>query len=195
MKQAIFLSASIPDPQRKPEYADCDPMAFRDAIIALATETARRHIPLVFGGHPSITALLARWAERKGQVNHVELYQSRYFEKEFPPEVRTFPRLHLVDRVAGDLQANLTHFRQVMLQENPIALGVFMGGMDGLQEELDLLRQHYPEAVTMPLMHLGGQTRDIFSLDTLHPLVQEANAAYFSPSGRFAHVLNKIWEK
>ncbi|MBF8272782.1 MAG: Uncharacterized protein HW380_1887 [Magnetococcales bacterium] len=192
MKQAVFLSASVPDPVRTPQYADSDPMAIRDAVVGLAMETSCREIPLIYGGHPSITVFLARWAERTGRVDHVILYQSRYYEESFLPEIRTISCLKLVDWVDGGEKANLTHFRHSMVSENDIMLGVFMGGMVGLQEELDILRQHHPKAVVMPLMHLGGQTRDLFSNEPLAAVIQEANVANVSPGGRFAHVLDKM---
>ncbi|MBF0371649.1 MAG: hypothetical protein HQL52_19610 [Magnetococcales bacterium] len=192
MKKSVFLSASVPDLARKPQYADCKPLAIRDAVLALAMETSIRNIPLIFGGHPSITVFLARWAKHTGQVDHVTLYQSRFFEDQFPPEIKAIPELKLVDKVAGKLLPNLTHFRQVMLSENNIGLGVFMGGMDGLQEERDILQRSHPKAVLMPMIQLGGQTRDIFPKESLDPLVKETFETNFSPGGRFAAILDRL---
>lgn len=192
MKNAVFLSASVPDPQRTPNYADCDPMAIRDAVVALAMETLKRDVPLVFGGHPSITVFLSRWAERTDRVDHVILYQSLFFEDKFPPEIRTIPNLHLVNRVEGDQNDNLAHFRRTMIEKNEIGMGVFMGGMGGLKEERDMLEKYHPNAILMPLRYLGGQTHKLFENDPLHPFVTEAFSQRFSPGGRFSYVMDRL---
>ena len=54
----IFLSASIPLPERDSKYIDtADIIAIRDAVIALTTVVLPHH-RLVWGGHPSITPLV-----------------------------------------------------------------------------------------------------------------------------------------
>lgn len=82
----IFLSASIPQPVRDPKYIDtADVIAIRDAVLALATVVLPNY-RLVWGGHPSITALIAQVLNHadKQANEHVTLYQSRFFEKFFP---------------------------------------------------------------------------------------------------------------
>ena len=72
LKEPIFLSASIPD--RAPYTLDSDPIAIREAILALVAVAVRdRH--LVFGGgqwqrahtvHPHIRpGTPFRWMERR----------------------------------------------------------------------------------------------------------------------------------
>ena len=54
----IFLSASIPFPERDRKFYDtADIVAIRDAVRALATVVIPR-AHLVWGGHPSITPLI-----------------------------------------------------------------------------------------------------------------------------------------
>ena len=54
----IFLSASIPLPDRHPKYIEtADISAIRDAVNALAKVVIPNAI-LVWGGHPSITPLI-----------------------------------------------------------------------------------------------------------------------------------------
>jgi len=193
MKKSVFLSASVPDLARTPQYHDCDPMAVRDAVIALTIETQKRNIPLIFGGHPSITAFLARWADRTQMKSSAILYQSRFFEAFFSPEINAIPNLRLIARIDGGKEANLTHFRNVMIAENDIGLGVFMGGMEGLSEEKEILIRHHPDAIMMPMRHLGGQTRKIFTRDSLDPRVAEAFSNYISPGGQFSYILDRLW--
>ena len=82
----IFLSASIPLPERDPQFIEtADIIAIRDSVIALATTVLPYH-RIVWGGHPSITPLI-NYVMSKLNLDiqgHVTLYQSRFFEKFFP---------------------------------------------------------------------------------------------------------------
>jgi hypothetical protein len=60
----IFLSASIPLPERHPKYYEtADLIAIRDAVIALASIALPNH-RIIWGGHPSITPLIYYVIER-----------------------------------------------------------------------------------------------------------------------------------
>jgi hypothetical protein len=59
-KEPIFLSASIPD--RDPYVRDSDPLAIREAVLALVAVTVRER-RLVFGGHPAISPLVEHAAQ------------------------------------------------------------------------------------------------------------------------------------
>ena len=54
---------------------------------------------LVFGGHPAITPMIRLLAHEKRieLKSHISLFQSRFFEKQFPPEVKDFENLVLVE--------------------------------------------------------------------------------------------------
>jgi hypothetical protein len=77
----IFLSASVPLPERNPKYYDtADIIAIRDAVIALATVVLPEY-RIIWGGHPSITPLIY-YVMQKLNVNiqdYVSLYQSLFF--------------------------------------------------------------------------------------------------------------------
>ena len=82
----IFLSASIPLPERDPKYiGTADVIAIRDSVLALASVVLPQ-FRLVWGGHPSITPLIAQVLHHfdKEANNHVTLYQSLHFERYFP---------------------------------------------------------------------------------------------------------------
>ena len=58
MVDAIFLSASVPDPKRGPDYAaTSDSVAITSAVSALVHVTLGRRV-LVWGGHPAITPMI-----------------------------------------------------------------------------------------------------------------------------------------
>ena len=88
----IFLSASVPLPERDPQYyKTADLIAIRDAVIALATVVLPKY-RLVWGGHPSISPLIY-YVLQKMDVDiqdHVTLFQSRFFEKHFPEDNNKF---------------------------------------------------------------------------------------------------------
>ena len=88
----IFLSASIPLPERDAKYIDtADIIAIRDAVIALSTVVLPNH-RIIWGGHPSITPLIY-YVMEKLDLNiqeHVTIYQSRLFEKFFPDDNNKF---------------------------------------------------------------------------------------------------------
>ena len=100
MVDAIFLSASVPDPKRGPEYAEtADAVAITSAVSALVNVTLGRRL-LVWGGHPAITPMIWVVAEAIG-VDYgrwVRLYQSRYFEDEISGRQRTVPQCYLYGR-------------------------------------------------------------------------------------------------
>jgi hypothetical protein len=60
MADAIFLSASVPDPNRSSKYfSTADPLAIGAAVSGLVYVTLGRRL-LVWGGHPAITPMI--WA-------------------------------------------------------------------------------------------------------------------------------------
>lgn len=86
MPEAIFLSASVPDGRRAPDFAaTADTVAITAAVSALVHVVLGRRL-LIWGGHPAITPMIWTVAENFG-VDYgrwVQLYQSLYFKDEFP---------------------------------------------------------------------------------------------------------------
>ena len=84
----VFLSASVPLPNRDPEFLDtADVVAIREAVKALVGEVIPKGI-LVFGGHPAITPLLSLLLRGLGPEarRRIILYQSARFSDQFAPE-------------------------------------------------------------------------------------------------------------
>jgi len=66
MEDSIFLSASVPDPKRAPEFAETsNSVAITSAVRALVHVTLGRRV-LVWGGHPAITPMIKVVAEEMG---------------------------------------------------------------------------------------------------------------------------------
>jgi hypothetical protein len=185
----IFLSASIPLPERNPKYYEtADIIAIRDAIIALASITLTHH-KIIWGGHPSITPLIYYVIERmlinklkredwdlplneeekkliesqlKGEIQqHVLLYQSLYFKDGFPPENEMFQNVILTDNL-GDIPSSIQHLRQRMFAENKFAAAVFIGGMEGIVDEYNMFKALHPKAILLPIGSTGAATKIVY---------------------------------
>ncbi|CAN7700729.1 hypothetical protein [Mesorhizobium sp. LjRoot246] len=177
MAEAIFLSAGVPDPKRGPEFAaTANTVAITAAVSALVHVTLGRR-PLVWGGQPAITPMIWVVAEDFG-VDYgrwVRLYQSRYFEDEFPEDNERFGNVVYTDDVDGDRSRSLLAMRRQMFTEHAFAAAVFIGGMGGIIDEFELFRQLQPEAAVVPVASTGGATLKVAErvprLD--HDLVQD----------------------
>jgi hypothetical protein len=164
MKPPIFLSASMPD--RNLERYVPEPECIREAVHALVAAVVRER-ELVFGGHPAISPLVEHAAHDLGGVEHVHIFQSRFFERAIPPEAKRFPNLHWTQAVSGPTEeesrrASLTLMRTEMIEFRPYAAGVFIGGMDGIEEEWDLFARLRPDTPRFPVASTGGAAQTLW---------------------------------
>jgi hypothetical protein len=146
----VFLSASVPDPSRHPKFfMTADVVAIRDAVTALV-ETVLPQTTLYFGGHPAITPMVRRVAERLELLEKVALFQSREYQKNFPLDNQFFPNQRLAD--------DLHDMRDKMLNSERFAAAVFVGGMEGVETEWRSVQQApLQSGVPMfPLASTGG---------------------------------------
>ena len=188
MTPAIFLSASVPDPRRHPRYHEtADRVAIRDAVRALVS-VALPSMRLVWGGHPAITPLIRVVADGIGVTagDSVRLYQSEYFRGVLPRDNAAFERVVMVPAMAGDRDASLRRMRQEMLQSERFAAGVFIGGMEGVEEEYAMFREMHPDALALPIASTGAAALLIFreNPERFHPDL-ETDLAYPSLFRRF----------
>ena len=160
----IFLSASIPLQERDPEYIEtADIIAIRDAVIALTTVVLPSH-RLIWGGHPSITPLVYHVMEKLNLniQEHITLYQSMFFEKYFPKDNNKFDNIVLTDIVEGDRERSLLHMRNRMLGESEFVAGIFIGGMEGVEEEYDMFIKKHHNAIILPIASTGAAAKKIY---------------------------------
>jgi hypothetical protein len=160
MSIPVFLSASIPlpPPARHEKYfGTADLIAIRDSIRALVSAVVPAG-KIVFGGHPAITPLVRLLVLNRGLAieNHIALFQSGYFLKDFPPEVKDFENLVVVDAVSGDREASLRLMRERMIGSEDFAAGVFIGGMEGVEEEYEMFRHMHPKKPLYPIASTGA---------------------------------------
>lgn len=160
----IFLSASIPLPERDEKYiGTADIIAIRDAVIALTTVVLPHH-RLIWGGHPSITPLIYYVMERLNLniQEHITLYQSRFFEKYFPEDNNKFENIVFTDVVDNDREKSLLYMRHKMLDESEFSAGIFIGGMEGVEEEYDMFIEKHPKALALPIASTGAAAKKIY---------------------------------
>ena len=162
----IFLSASIPLPERDPKFFNStDVSAIRDSVNALS----KLIIPkarLIWGGHPSITTLIRFTLEQLNYdvQNHVTLYQSRLFEKYFPEDNASFANIKLIESVENDREKSLLEMRTRMLKDNEFIAGIFIGGMEGVIDEMKMFKELHPNALILPIASTGAASLEIYNM-------------------------------
>lgn len=160
----IFLSASIPLKERDPKYFDsADIIAIRDSVIALATVVLPNH-RLIWGGHPSITPIIYYVMERLGLKvqDHVLLYQSKFFEKFFPEDNNKFENVILTENT-DEVESSKLLMRTRMFSENHFVSGIFIGGMEGIEDEFKLFREFHPKALILPISSTGAASQIVYN--------------------------------
>jgi hypothetical protein len=163
MTGAVFLSAGVPpDPTRR-GHDTADPYLIREAVSAFIEVVLGRRL-IVWGGQPAITPMIwaAAAALRISYEECVVLYQSELFHRDFPKENEKFQNVVVVPQVGRDRNLSLTRLREVMLGSRTFEAGVFIGGSDGLFEELAILKRSSPQARIVALPSPGGVAAEIF---------------------------------
>lgn len=154
---AIFLSASVPLTNRGTYHETANPFLIQCAVRELLISVIRQH-QIVWGGHPAITPMLWSVCEDLGvdYADAVVLYQSRFFEDDFPEENLKFGNVIFTDAVAGDREASVLHMRKEMLARRDLTGAVFIGGMEGVETEHAIFKYYHPHASVLPVSSPGG---------------------------------------
>ncbi len=158
----IFLSASIPLADRDPKYFDtADNTAIRDAVIALARIVLPK-AELVWGGHPSITPLIKLVLEKQNLKveDHVTLYQSKFF----PPKNKYMEKVIRTDTLE-DRTSSLKLMREEMIVKNDFCAAIFIGGMEGVEDEYKLFKEAHPDVPVFPIASTGAASRILYFKD------------------------------
>lgn len=214
----IFLSASVPLPERHPKYYNtADIIAIRDAVIALASLALGKY-RIIWGGHPSITPLIYFVIERivqnriddkhlesevqkehlfkelkKDISNHVTIYQSLFFEGKFPDDNEKFNNIVFTEN-RGDIHSSIQLMREEMLSKNEFSAAVFIGGMDGIEVEYNMFKQLHPTALILPIASTGAASKLVF--DKLSPTDEAKNERFLKDYGYMSmfqkYLLDKI---
>jgi len=158
MTLSVFLSASIPLPERNEVFwKTADNLAIRDAVKAVVSEVIYHKGLLVFGGHPAITPLVSYMFKEMNLSprEHVRLYQSKFFVKDFPTDNYEFPEIVLTED-RGDREDSLLEMRRRMLTDVDLSCAVFIGGMEGIFTEYELLSEYKSGVKKYPIASTGA---------------------------------------
>lgn len=159
----VFLSASIPYPDRDKKYYDtADIVSIRDAVRALATVVIPK-AHLIWGGHPSITPLIRFVMDRMNidLKTHITLYQSLFFEEYFPPDNFAFENIVLTEK-RNNRDESLELMRNKLINENDFKVGIFIGGMEGINDEYVMFKERHPNALILPIASTGAAAKILF---------------------------------
>lgn len=159
----VFLSASIPYPDRDKKFYDtADIVSIRDAVRALATVVIPK-AQLVWGGHPSITPLIRFVLDRMNVdlKRHVTLYQSLFFEDKFPPDNFAFENVVLTEK-KNNRDESLELMRSKLINENDFKVGIFIGGMEGINDEYLMFKERHSNALILPIASTGAAAKILF---------------------------------
>jgi hypothetical protein len=104
------------------------------------------------------------------------MYQSRYFERDFPQDNAAFEHVELVDAVQNDRPASLLRMRQEMLAK-PFIVGLFIGGMEGVEDGYAMFVNLQPKVPAFPIASTGAAAAKLFDSDAIlqlkHPELRD----------------------
>jgi hypothetical protein len=170
--RAVFVSASIPDPDRW--EGPFDALEITDAVVAIARAVLAAGGRLVTAAHPTIAPLILYVAAEQPPLGTptVTVYQSEVFDGSMPEAISRFrdegvglvirtPRI--ADEPPDPRRApqSLAVMRDRMFADPTLTAAVFIGGMTGIPREHALFSQAHPTAPMYALGRPGGEARSL----------------------------------
>lgn len=179
----VFLSASYPSKERDPAYAEtADVRAISNAVVELVRTVFEAGGSLVFGGHPTISPLVLQIAESQriplGEdgAPRLRIYQSAVFEGREPLASKRIGELKIGERIETEgvegespvyhgetldrksVAKSLERMHRQMLEDNRPVGAVFIGGMEGVEEEFHIAGE-FPTVRRYLVAAPGGAAR------------------------------------
>jgi len=171
----IFFSVSLPSADRHQNYyLNTNPLNITNAVVSFIESILKRNGKIIFGGHPTISPLVLTVAKKfisilNGEKDPVRIYI--YQSEMFKDKISKFTN-ELLDLGIGKIiwtksindlrEKSLYDMRVQMLKEHNISAGIFIGGMEGIEEEFDLFKEIYPETPMYLIGSSGGATKILF---------------------------------
>lgn len=168
--RSVFLSASIPTRERWD--GEFNAREITDAVVAASRAVLTAGGVLVTAAHPTIAPLLlyvaGEFPPRASGEASVITYQSSVFERVMPEATVRFRDLgigefRLTPAVLGDKaefplrNRSLLVMREQMFAETKPIAAIFVGGMQGIREEYELLDSVSPTPIRYPVGRPGGE--------------------------------------
>jgi hypothetical protein len=160
----IFLSASVPLPDRNRIFFDsADVLLIREAIKSLV-EVVLPVGRITCGGHPAITPLISLFVkEAELNTDRLTIFQSAMFAGQMPLENTDFVDVRIVPATKDSRTANLTLMREEMISSRSFAAAVAIGGMEGIIEEVEIFARIHPQAPILPVASTGAAAATVYS--------------------------------
>lgn len=135
------------------------PERIRAAVVALTRVALARQVRLVFGAHPTISPMILQVAQdMDARDDSILVFQSNAYRSIIPGSTLQFanwsrgrliltrekPEPHLVPTPLKRLSPypnSLKHMRTMMMEVPGVIGAVFIGGMNGVEDEADLFAQ------------------------------------------------------
>lgn len=199
----IFLSASFPQPERNKKYfKTANPSEINDAVIAMVRDVFSRKGKLVFGGHPTISPLILSVGEefislfeKESYLPIVYIYQSEFFKSaisEYTQKLvnKGIGKIIWTPSIDNDREESLLKMRYKMLKEMKPIAAIFIGGMEGVEDEFNLFVKIYPENPVYPIGSTGGATKILLEQKIIQPM--KCQEWSFKWKYRFPEIINEL---
>ena len=194
----VFLSASFPSGERGKRFKPYDPSGIADAVSAFSRAILDSNGTLAFGGHPTITPLVLMISRELRVKGSVIVFQSRWFEDLRLPEVDEIEKEKLGfvkwTRKVDDRDASLRIMREEMIESMRFAGALFIGGMEGIGAEYDMVKDRCPETPCVPVAGPGGAAAKLptWDCEELGLVAFERSRAYPLMALRFVRALARF---
>jgi SLOG cluster3 family len=190
-RPAILLSASVPyireatsdmKPQERNQLRElsmryvqsAQPQRIRLAVMELTKAALMRHAQLIFGAHPAISPMVLDAARNAGaQPDSILIFQSDFFAGRIPGSTLELSdwsagRLFFTPQQPADLQydarnLSLTKMRSLMVSPPNLRGAIFVGGMEGVEEEAKLFKSAHPNLPRYAIASTGSAALDLFN--------------------------------
>jgi hypothetical protein len=191
--RSVFLSASIPHNNLGTYYVIADShlilKAVRDFIITFTPE-----YQIVFGGEPALTRMILTIFDDLGldRTNSIVLYQSNFFENNYPEENQFIKNVIIPNGTPGFKETSLLTMRRQMLSRKDLVGAVFIGGMDAVETEHQIFKYFHPNTEVLSVTSPGGGALNL-ALDHGYAAAEGIHDTNFE--SMFRDYLNRISKK
>ena len=175
-----------------------DPSGIADAVSAFSRAILKSNGRLVFGGHPTITPLVLMISRELRVKDSVIVFQSRWFEDLQIPEVAEIEdeQLGVVKwtRKENTRDESLQLMRAEMIESIRYSGALFIGGMEGISDEYDMVKGQDCRTLCIPVAGPGGAASQLPMQDceTLGLATFERSRAYPLLALQFVQALDTL---